>query len=82
MKEFSGRTAIMTGAGSGIDMPLLAKNLDDKAIGQLSSLHPAGRLGTPKEVSALTCFLLSSNAGFITGSYHLVDGGYSALDGI
>ena len=37
-----------------------------------------GRLGTPEEVSALTLFLLSDRASFITGSYHLVDGGYTA----
>ena len=61
-----------------IDTPLLAKNLDAETLGQLASLHPANRLGTPQEVSALTCFLLSERASFITGSYHLVDGGYTA----
>ena len=61
-----------------IDTPLLTKNLDAETLGQLAGLHPAGRLGRPEEVSALTCFLLSDAAGFITGSYHLVDGGYTA----
>lgn len=61
-----------------IDTPLLAKNLDAETLGQLAGLHPANRLGTPQEVSALTCFLLSERASFITGSYHLVDGGYTA----
>lgn len=37
-----------------------------------------GRLGTSEEVAALTLFLLSDRASFITGSYHLVDGGYTA----
>jgi NAD(P)-dependent dehydrogenase (short-subunit alcohol dehydrogenase family) len=41
-------------------------------------LHPIGRLGTSEEVAALTSFLLSDEASFITGSYHLVDGGYTA----
>jgi NAD(P)-dependent dehydrogenase (short-subunit alcohol dehydrogenase family) len=61
-----------------IDTPLLTKNLEAGVIEGLAELHPVGRLGTPAEVSALTCFLLSSEAGFITGSYHLVDGGYTA----
>ncbi len=61
-----------------IDTPLLSKNLDEETLGQLAGLHPIGRLGTSEEVSALTCFLLSDRAGFITGSYHLVDGGYTA----
>src|SRR5690606_8572139 len=61
-----------------IDTPLLSKNLDEETRGQLAGLHPVGRLGTSEEVSALTCFLLSDSAGFITSSYHLVDGGYTA----
>lgn len=61
-----------------IDTPLLANNLDAETLGQLAGLHPVNRLGTPQEVSALTCFLLLDRASFITGSYHLVDGGYTA----
>ncbi|HSP25594.1 MAG TPA: SDR family NAD(P)-dependent oxidoreductase [Saliniramus sp.] len=60
-----------------IDTPLLSKNLDEEVIGQLADLHPIARLGRAEEVSALTCFLLSDRASFITGSYHLVDGGYT-----
>lgn len=60
-----------------IDTPLLSKNLEQEAIDGLSALHPVGRIGTPEEVSALTCFLLSDRASFITGSYHLVDGAYT-----
>ncbi|RUU54992.1 SDR family NAD(P)-dependent oxidoreductase [Mesorhizobium sp. M2C.T.Ca.TU.002.02.1.1] len=61
-----------------IDTPLLTRNLEPDVIEGLAELHPAGRLGTPAEVSALTCFLLSNQANFITGSYHLIDGGYTA----
>jgi len=43
-----------------------------------SAKHALGRLGTPQEVSALVCFLASDAASFISGSYHLVDGGYVA----
>ncbi|TVR02571.1 MAG: SDR family oxidoreductase [Deltaproteobacteria bacterium] len=36
---------------------------------------PAGRLGTPREIAAAVCFLLSPAAGFITGTTLQVDGG-------
>lgn len=36
------------------------------------------RLGEPDEVANLICFLASNAASFITGSYHLADGGYAA----
>jgi NAD(P)-dependent dehydrogenase (short-subunit alcohol dehydrogenase family) len=61
-----------------IETPLLTKNLSAEMLAGLASLHPIGRIGKPEEVSALTCFLLSDRASFITGSYHLVDGAYTA----
>lgn len=62
-----------------IKTPLLDNIGDDNALdAALVPLHPIGRLGRPEEVSALACFLLSDAASFITGSYHLVDGAYTA----
>lgn len=61
-----------------IATPLLDKNLDEATLGAIANMHPVGRLGSSEEVSALTCFLLSDQASFITGSYHLVDGGFTA----
>jgi NAD(P)-dependent dehydrogenase (short-subunit alcohol dehydrogenase family) len=60
-----------------IETPLLA-NLDDAFRQGLIALHPIGRLGKSEEVAALVLFLLSEKASFITGSYHLVDGGYTS----
>lgn len=62
-----------------IDTPLLSKNLAPEVIAAIAQMHPIKRLGTAEEVSALTCFLLSDAASFITGSYHLADGGYTAV---
>ncbi|OUD09090.1 short-chain dehydrogenase [Marivivens niveibacter] len=61
-----------------IKTPLLDQNLDQDTMDYLANQHAMKRLGDPDEVAKLTLFLLSDDASFITGSYHLVDGGYTA----
>jgi NAD(P)-dependent dehydrogenase (short-subunit alcohol dehydrogenase family) len=41
--------------------------------------HALNRIGQPIEVARLAAFLLSEDASFISGSFHLVDGGLSAM---
>lgn len=76
--EYAASKVRINAVGPGyIDTPLL-EALPEEARTGLVKLHPAGRLGSSEEVAELTLFLLSERASFITGSYHLVDGGYTA----
>lgn len=61
-----------------IHTPLVEAALDAETRKALEGMHALKRMGTPEEVSSLVCYLLSDRAAFVTGSYHLVDGGYTA----
>jgi NAD(P)-dependent dehydrogenase (short-subunit alcohol dehydrogenase family) len=45
---------------------------------QAGKLHAIGRIGQPQEVANAVAFLVSDEAGFITGNLMTVDGGFSA----
>lgn len=69
----------VTAVGPGfIHTALVDTNLDQATQDYLAGLHAMKRFGTPQEVADLVAYLLSDAAGFITGSYHAVDGGFLA----
>lgn len=73
--DYARQSVRVNAVGPGfIDTPLLDGALRE----QLAERTPAGRLGLAGEVAELVAFLLSERATFITGSYHLIDGGYTA----
>ncbi len=46
---------------------------------KMAAQHPLGRLGQPDDIAAMAAFLLSSEAGWISGQVIGVDGGKSFL---
>jgi NAD(P)-dependent dehydrogenase (short-subunit alcohol dehydrogenase family) len=77
--EYATRNIRINSVGPGYIMtPLITSSLDEATLQMLTKMHPVQRLGTSEEVAALVLFLASDAASFITGSYHLVDGGYTA----
>ena len=77
--EYGEQQVRVNAVGPGfIHTPLVDANLDTDSQQALAAKHAAGRLGTPEEVAAVVAFLASDAATFVTGSYHLVDGGYAA----
>ena len=45
----------------------------------MAGMVPLGRVGTPEEVAAVACFLLSDDAAYVTGSDYVVDGGMAMM---
>lgn len=62
-----------------IDTPLLRAGFPDKAAEErCAGRIPMRRIGRPEEVAAMVAFLVSEEAGYITGGAFPVDGGVSS----
>lgn len=61
-----------------VDSPMTKPLWERGLRNELSRRHPLG-IGEPADVAALTTFLVSKEARWITGAVFAVDGGYTAL---
>ncbi|MER6695211.1 SDR family NAD(P)-dependent oxidoreductase [Streptomyces minutiscleroticus] len=79
--EYASKNIRVNAVGPGfIETPLLAVDAMERAAHDaLVAAHPVGRLGRSEEVAELIVFLLTERASFVHGSYHLVDGAYTAV---
>ena len=63
-------------APGAIITPINEKLLNDKQqLDTLLNNIPLGRMGKPEEVAAVTAFLASNDAAYVTGSTYVIDGG-------
>jgi 3-oxoacyl-[acyl-carrier protein] reductase len=76
--ELAGHAITVNAVAPGpIDTELFHRNRPAGTGAEALRTIPMGRLGHPEEIAAAVCFLLSDDAGFITGQTLCVDGGGS-----
>ncbi len=61
-----------------VDTPLVSELMSDEDRRQWHGYLPMGRFGRPEEVASAIAYLLSDEAGYITGHTLTVDGGFTA----
>ena len=52
---------------------------EDEMMATLAATQPIGRMATPEEIAAMALYLCSDEAAFVTGTNHLIDGGFTGV---
>lgn len=52
---------------------------EEEMFANLSATQPIGRMAEPHEIAAIAAYLCSDEAAFVTGSNHLIDGGFTGV---
>ena len=73
-----GRRTFFTQGSAALDDTARATRNPERAMEKFAAAIPLGRLGRREEVAALCVYLLSDEAGFITGADYPIDGGLTA----
>jgi 3-oxoacyl-[acyl-carrier protein] reductase len=74
-REYAGRNVTVNAVAPGFIDTAMTQNLPAEVKDTLMKQIPLGRLGTPADVAAAVSFLVSEQAGYITGHVLHVNGG-------
>jgi 3-oxoacyl-[acyl-carrier protein] reductase len=77
-REIAGKGITVNAVAPGLIATELTTELPEKRFSELVSQIPMSRAGEPEDVAPLVRFLCSDEAGYITGSVFVVDGGMTS----
>lgn len=73
--EFARKNICINAIAPGFIATAMTKDLSDEIKAKLTAQVPMGRFGEPEEIGAMTAFLASDKAGYITGQSFQINGG-------